>query len=677
MLQKLTLEYILAEVDRLRSLAATPPIHVGISLGAAINARTSEVMNASQLWGPNSPSFALLEELRAARADLFWTLVNDVTALAAHFAGEYLPESRRRLCVITVSTGIGARIIDRATRKLPYSQPFGLQGEIGHLPVDFQFWGAAVELACDCGAMGHMNAYSSGRGIAKLMRHIGSSGQRKDWAVIDPGSNSWAEILLADLYNLDPLALSLVRAVTLPIARAVSWIVTIDPEVDSIVVCGGVANGLAPFFEAALRDNIQNEPLYLQTEFTGERGERLVHIAADSDDSGLRGAATLAQPSAAVPIEIGESPTETRWRMIEPRTTEYDVVVTQSDGPSRLIQSLESLHEGSAIVFVDNGVPQHHQARYISEFARLRTSPYLVHVPLDESEKSWGLVEILLAHLEAQSVPRRGHPVVALGGGTLLDAVGLAAGLYRRGVPYVRVPTTLLGLVDAGVGVKVGVNALGRKNRLGLFNAPAAVICDLQFAASLPRQELISGLGEVLKISLTSDLQLFRELQQAGRCALEGGFYDTPSGFSIVERSVRAMLRELSGNLWESELDRSVDLGHSVSQSLETTLTPSIPHGQAVAIDIALTLVLGQYRGITSEHLVDEVLGLMKQLGLPVYEPKASVEVLWTALQDTERHRGGKQRVPLIRAIGDLPVFVSDLGEHELERAWAWLRKTQ
>ncbi len=671
-LQTTTVEYILAEVTRLEPLIAPKPEAVSVSFGAAVNGWTGEIVNASQLWGPDSSSFELLAAVRDARPDLRWTLVNDVTALAAHFALE-MPEVQGRLCVMTISTGIGARTIDVPSASVRISSPAGLQGEIGHLPIDFSIGGVALELACDCGSMNHLNAFSSGRGIARVMRRMGEVAGRPQWVGAEPGTDAWAGILNADLRSGHPLAVSLLDAVTKPIARAVGWIVTIDPEVERVVICGGVAMGLAPFFETSVRTHIQNEPLYLQSQIAGERGEKLVHFAPISDEAGLKGAAVMSHPKGNQPLETAVGLGQTRWRVLGSRIAEYEVVVTQNDGPRLLMESLTSFESHRATILVDGNVPREHLTRYAAVFANEQLRPYLTTVPADEKEKGWGLVEKILRHLEVESVPRRGHPVVALGGGALLDAVGLAAGLYRRGIPYIRVPTTLLGLVDAGIGVKVGVNAFSRKNRLGLFNPPAAVVCDLQFVSTLPRQQMVSALGEILKIALVADRRLFDELRQWGNVALTNEFYATHGGLSIVERSVGAMLGELSGNLWESQLERSVDLGHSMSQFLETGLDPALSHGEAVAVDIALTLAIGLRRGITPRPVVDRVLELMRNLNLPFYEPRATADALWSGLQDTERHRGGKQRMPMLLDIGEPPLFVSDVEQSEIEAAVDWL----
>jgi 3-dehydroquinate synthetase len=167
---------------------------------------------------------------------------------------------------------------------------------------------------------------------------------------------------------------------------------------------------------------------------------------------------------------------------------------------------------------------------------------------------------------------RRREPFLAIGGGCVLDIAGMAACLYRRGVPFVRVPTTLLAIVDASVGVKNGVDYCCQrtnetyKNRIGSFYAPSSCLLDPGFIASQDARNISNGLGEVLKLALVRSSDLFELLEAHGRTLVESRFEDESlksSGVSgrIIDLSIQIMLEELGPNLWESKLDRCVDYG--------------------------------------------------------------------------------------------------------------------
>lgn len=180
-------------------------------------------------------------------------------------------------------------------------------------------------------------------------------------------------------------------------------------------------------------------------------------------------------------------------------------------------------------------------------------------------------VDKLLDELCAYKLRRR-EPFLAIGGGVLLDIAGMGACLYRRGVPFVRVPTTLLSLVDASVGVKNGVDyccALtdeAYKNRVGSFYAPSSCLLDNSFIATQDARNVSNGFGEILKLALVRSSDLFELLEAHGAALVESRFAKTasvPDGVSdrIIDLSIQIMLEELGPNLWEFKLDRCVDYG--------------------------------------------------------------------------------------------------------------------
>lgn len=167
---------------------------------------------------------------------------------------------------------------------------------------------------------------------------------------------------------------------------------------------------------------------------------------------------------------------------------------------------------------------------------------------------------------------RRREPFLAIGGGCILDIAGMAACLYRRGVPFVRVPTTLLAIVDASVGVKNGVDYCcgitdeTYKNRVGSFYAPSACLLDNSFIASQDERNISNGFGEILKLALVRSPDLFELLETHGAALIKSRFEKTqsvPDGVSarIIELSIQIMLEELGPNLWEYKLERCVDYG--------------------------------------------------------------------------------------------------------------------
>ncbi len=258
-----------------------------------------------------------------------------------------------------------------------------------------------------------------------------------------------------------------------------------------------------------------------------------------------------------------------------------------------------------------------------------------------------------------------------------MDVVGLAANLFRRGVPYVRVPTTLIGLVDAGVGVKTGVNRGKHKNRLGTYFAPTATLVDPSFLISLPPRHIRNGLAEVVKIALVKDAELVSLLESVvdSLRQLDYALTAVDSHEEILSRAISGMVSELEPNLHEMDLERIVDFGHTFSPSLELIADPPLLHGEAVAVDMALCVELSLQRGLLSEFEARRVFNLLFRLGLPLTNRMFEASLLEKALEDTVKHRDGLQRVPLLTGIGRV-TFVNDLTLEELSNAVANTRAT-
>jgi 3-dehydroquinate synthase len=275
--------------------------------------------------------------------------------------------------------------------------------------------------------------------------------------------------------------------------------------------------------------------------------------------------------------------------------------------------------------------------------------------------------------LDSFGISRRREPVIAFGGGVLLDTVGLAANLYRRGTPHVRVPTTVIGYVDAGIGVKTGVNFDNRKNSLGSYYSPTAVLLDRRFLATLNQRHISNGLAEIIKIGVVKDRRLFQILESHGELIADERFQGiTETGESVavdvLGTAIGRMLDELQPNLWEHNLERVVDYGHTFSPRIEMHALPTLLHGEAVAIDIALSCVLAWRRRFITIDELERVVAVMARLRLPTWHPACEPQLLRKALADVTTHRDGYQRIPLPLGIGGV-VFVNDVTNKELAEA--------
>lgn len=289
-----------------------------------------------------------------------------------------------------------------------------------------------------------------------------------------------------------------------------------------------------------------------------------------------------------------------------------------------------------------------------------------------EEKKNLGSLYEILYEMEQFGISRNSEPVIAIGGGVIQDLVGMACSMYRRGVPYVRIPTTLIGIVDVSVAAKTGINFENRRNRLGSYYPPIAALLDRTFLKTLAPIEISSGMGEILKMAVIKDAELMDILIITGEdlCQqkLQGSFLSP----KVIDLAIKGMIEELENNLWEKNLKRCVDFGHSFSPIIEMrSLNTDKPltHGQAVTLDIIFSCCIAYNRDLMSGENLQCVIRTAKSLGLETWhESFTNVDLLLEALQDTIKHRGGNQNLPVPTQLGE-HVFINDLTYEEICKA--------
>jgi 3-dehydroquinate synthetase len=332
------------------------------------------------------------------------------------------------------------------------------------------------------------------------------------------------------------------------------------------------------------------------------------------------------------------------------------------------------------MVVIDRNICQYYLEGVIEYFEAHDVICHVVVIDATEDRKDLETLLSILREMEQFGVLRRDEPLIAVGGGVLLDLVGMAAGLYRRGVPYIRVPTTLVGLIDASVGAKTGINFENRRNRLGSYYPPIAAYLDRSFLKTLPEIEISSGLGEILKMAVIKDRLLFQMLERNGQDLLGSKFMDSSVADDVINRSVQGMLDELEPNLWETDLKRIVDFGHSFSpiiemRSISDPDVASLTHGQAVALDVIFSSIISSRRGLLSHEDLLRIVRTARETLLPTgHELFYSPLIVLEALKDTMKHRNGDQNLPVPKALGDA-IFINDLSFEEIKAASEDMRK--
>jgi 3-dehydroquinate synthase len=268
------------------------------------------------------------------------------------------------------------------------------------------------------------------------------------------------------------------------------------------------------------------------------------------------------------------------------------------------------------------------------------------------------LVEQIQQLIETAGLCRHSY-VLAIGGGAILDLVGYAAATAHRGIRLIRVPTTVLAQNDSGVGVKNGINAFGKKNFLGTFAPPYAVINDSAFLRTLDDRDWRSGIAEAVKVALIKDAKFFDYIHSHSKAL---GRRDMDAMQQVIYRCAQLHLEHIanSGDPFEMGSSRPLDFGHWAAHKLEHLTNYRLRHGEAVAIGIALDSTYSYLIGLLDCSEWQRILNTLSALGFTLYVPELAHKLsqqehpdcLFRGLTEFREHLGGELTLTLLQGIG-------------------------
>jgi 3-dehydroquinate synthase len=271
----------------------------------------------------------------------------------------------------------------------------------------------------------------------------------------------------------------------------------------------------------------------------------------------------------------------------------------------------------------------------------------LFTLPVGEKAKSLKTIEHGYKFLLANKVDRKGL-ICSLGGGVVGDTAGFIAASYLRGVDYIQLPTTLLAQVDSAIGGKVGVNFEGKKNMVGSFYQPRAVIADVALLATLPSAEMRNGLAEVIKYAVAMDAGIYRMLENKADNKLS-----VKELADIVMRCCRLKAGIVELDETEKTGERAIlNFGHTVGHALEAVSGFKGSHGQAVAVGTVAAAMMSQRLGSIKASDVQSIQSLLQKFGLPVSRPEVKPEALSEVIRFDKKTTLGQTRWVLLEGVG-------------------------
>jgi 3-dehydroquinate synthase len=254
----------------------------------------------------------------------------------------------------------------------------------------------------------------------------------------------------------------------------------------------------------------------------------------------------------------------------------------------------------------------------------------------------------------------RSDAVIGFGGGSTTDLAGFVAATWLRGVKLIQVPTTLLGMVDAAVGGKTGINTQEGKNLVGAFYAPAAVICDLDTLATLPRNEIVAGFGEVVKYGFIQDSRILEIIEADVNKATDPA---TDEFRELIERSIAIKARVVGSDFKEAGLREILNYGHTLGHAIEHAEKYRWRHGAAIAIGMVFVAELARLAGRLSDADVERHRSILQLLGLPTTYRADRWEQLLATMQRDKKSRAGTLRFVVLDAIGKPTIMAAPAPE--------------
>ena len=313
-------------------------------------------------------------------------------------------------------------------------------------------------------------------------------------------------------------------------------------------------------------------------------------------------------------------------------------------------------------------------ANFVAQHQHIELAGNVQLVPGGEAIKNdIHILERMLKVFNHHNLDRRSY-VVVIGGGAVLDTVGFAVQIAHRGLRLVRLPTTTLAQADSGVGVKSGVNLFRKKNWLGAFGTPWAVINDQSLLATLSHRDYLCGFSEAVKVSLLKDPAMFDQLcKLAPRIAQR----DMEAAGPIIRQSAIWHLKHITqgGDPFEMLEARPLDYGHWSAHKLEPMSEYQIRHGEAVAIGVAIDTVYSSLRHGLSEADASRVLRCLASLGFELDHPLLTDEqTLFEGMEEFRQHLGGRLTLTMLNGVGS-PLDVHEVDQQSMHQAIVTVRE--
>jgi len=339
----------------------------------------------------------------------------------------------------------------------------------------------------------------------------------------------------------------------------------------------------------------------------------------------------------------------------------YDILIGY-DQFDYLVKILKKLNIGNhAIIITNPKIKKLFNEKIISVLKKISIKGNFINIPDTEKSKSVRYFVKVLSDIAKIDVKKRIF-IIALGGGVVGDLAGFVAAVYKRGIPYIQIPTTLLAQVDSSIGGKVAVDLAEGKNLLGAFYQPSLVFSDISTLSTLNSRQMLSGLAEVIKYGIIADTELFQFIEHNYHKLLE---YDKSSLSYIIYRSAKSKANIVSEDEKEQKGIRTIlNFGHTIGHAIEAAsgYSDKYTHGEAIAIGMVCAADIANRLDICSQKTLSQIESIISRVGLPIHIKDISLSKIMEAYLHDKKFISGRNRFVLPLKIGKVKIY-EDINE--------------
>lgn len=649
-------------IHKLLSEKSSDYLPIGISFSGQID-EAGVVNSASSIFGKcKNINYDLKESLRKLYPSNEFFFINNISA-ASYSIAKLKKLKDKRFLVLHIGSGFGSKVFDSTMNSVILDRKC-FSGEIGHITINKSSILPDCKMECDCGEINHLAAFVLKSGMVNIAEYIikHKYANLAYLSKLNITENNVFDILGTYESTVGRDVLSYIAEIMSNVISTLILSIGIDHLVikgsqfysdksDAFKNCfidilfANIREQLGQYYsikEDFIIDYIRNEE--------ADRGSSMegLYYYINSQTSRLSG------------IINGYIEHYSTITVISNNCFEFPIIRINDIFGSEVRFLKEMIHDRRVLIVIDeiynlstDGRLKESVEKYFenTDFHILSLSPSdEKHGEVKDSINLYKIIE----YANKIDLPRNGM-MIAVGGGVILDLVGFAAQQYRRMVDYIRIPTTLIGQIDAGIGIKVGINYKNAKNLIGGFYPPRLVINSFNFLLDLPVDAFECGISEILKIGIVNSRFIIDKLcsidQEINSRTLKQE-QDLKSDFiELMDDSIQKMLLQLSGNIYEkSDLKRLVDFGHTFSPVLESLTDYTIPHGFSVAVDMFICVLISLEMGLIAPSVFKTYEGLFKKYNLLIYPSifEANThEIFKQSVHKTILHRGGNLNLVL------------------------------